>query len=1357
MADGLLTWKSGDHVFVRLRRVPPTITTWDLYVTFHNQGPLETIELYQDRNGYRDGTAKLKFRPPPETDFWSAGRFALVRQGDDREIVWVEISLDDKRAFSFVPSPVNPMVKYPPVIKLRPLTLDFGYMHSASTMVAMHSNTTSVTFQLDLIHRSIEVQFRIRITDPAGDGKINSRLPITLHAKRRAVGSLNREERYKFRIPIGQVQTIYEAADSLQNRSMIIALDAPPYFFRKAAESQLRRSHEDKAMYWSEGFTWFRQTDIVYDPLELKYAAMTLKKSRPVIDIGRWTTYRFIFTSTDANSKAYKTMRNALQDFNVSFESIEGFEIAPDRALPVWNWIDRPATTATDTTSFLAEIQADTVTSLTYPVRYQLEVCISQGCLNEHNLSQEFAQKLSQMEEQKALQLLKHAALQKQRIYDPMSLFDLQLRGRTSEPAIPHYCAYTRKAIVTPTMIYFNSPMMETSNRVIRQYIELSDRFLRVQFTDEKQGRIQATDKTTNDEIFTRIRRALMNGITIGDVHFEFLAFGNSQFREHGAYFFAPTLHLRTDDIKRWMGHFSHIRSVALYAARLGQCFSTTRAINGTRVQVREIADVVRNHHNFTDGVGKISESLAKIVAGELRLNFVPSVLQFRLGGCKGILTISPEARGWEIHIRESQYKFAAVHNGLEIIRVSQFAAASLNRQIIVVLSTLGVPDGVFVQKLLLMLAAIQRAMEDQDVALEMLQKYIDPNQMTLTIAGMVREGFMQAKDPFVMSLLNLWRAWSIKYLKERAKITIDDGAFVFGCTDETDSLRGQYHHPQPPPRVRVADAVPFIPEIFLQVPDPSQPGKYKVVTGICILARNPSLHPGDIRVVHAVDRPLLHHIRDAVVLPQSGDRDVASMCSGGDLDGDDFLVMWDKDLLPPEWNHAPMDYSAPTRRTLDRDVQKADITDFFVQYMKNDTLPTIAHAHLVHADIADRGAKDERCLRLAELHSKAVDYVKSGEPATMPKELRPRKWPHFMEKRVSKEKTYISGNVLGQLYDHVERVDFAPCYHMAFNARILDAYPLEADMLLHKAREVKQLYDIDMRRLMAQHEIETEFEVWSTFVLKHSTLSGDYAYHEEMGRLSFSLKQRYQELIIAEVGGKQMEVLGPFVAAMYRVTHQEIAAAVAETRETVLFDGRSVPKRRLSPTTMPLMSFPWCFADVLARILNEGTSRVDPDGAVRTAAVVPQKAELRPSGDGDDMAAEDVLVTAEGDTHRGEILHLFEHDDGPAGVRPSGERAEMEAGGSSSPTNTPPSPADSPPLPDQPATTVSDGVPEPAASLVREPVRQRPEDDGDGEMRAMEEMVVLKPFTDTAMDALEKLLEDAWQEDEDEDEDDGT
>ena len=619
---------------------------------------------------------------------------------------------------------------------------------------------------------------------------------------------------------------------------------------------------------------------------------------------------------------------------------------------------------------------------LAFPVRYQLEVCISQGILHERKIDRDFIEKLLAMDERQATELLEHIVSKGHYMYDPASIFGLKVsKGTHTKAKIPKYCVYSRKATVTPTMIYYSSPSVEISNRVIRHYATQADRFLRVQFTDEitevilpsprsmftnvAQGDINSTDKPTMNEIFTRIKRTMVNGIRIGDRHFEFLAFGNSQFRERGAYFFSSTSSITAKSIRQWMGFFDDIKIVAKYAARLGQCFSTTRAITGTPITVLELGDVQHRGYVFTDGVGRMSPFIAKMITLELDLlcDEFPSVFQFRLGGCKGVLAVHPEVPKHHLKIRKSQYKFAAQHLGLEIIRWSQFAAASLNRQLILVLSALGVEDQVFLEKQNRMLARLELAMDDERIALDMLQKNVDPNGMTMTISAIIDDGFMKSGDPFVISLLKLWRAWSIKYLKEKAKIMIENGAFVLGCTDESRTLRGWFQRRQARAvSLKVLDRqISQLPEIFIQVSDHDRPGSYKIIEGVCIVARNPSLHPGDIRVVNAVDCPMLHHLRDVVVFPQSGDRDIPSMCSGGDLDGDDYIVMWDQELMPKEWHHEPMDFTPPKPDMVEQ-VTVDDITSFFIRYMKNDKIGQIAHAHMAHADLDPDGVKSRKC-----------------------------------------------------------------------------------------------------------------------------------------------------------------------------------------------------------------------------------------------------------------------------------------------------------------------------------------------------------------------------------------------------------
>lgn len=278
-----------------------------------------------------------------------------------------------------------------------------------------------------------------------------------------------------------------------------------------------------------------------------------------------------------------------------------------------------------------------------------------------------------------------------------------------------------------------------------------------------------------------------------------------------------------------------------------------------------------------------------------------------------------------------------------------------------------------------------------------------------------------------------------------------------------------------------------------------------------------------------------------------------------------------------------------------------------------------------------------------------AVDYVKSGIPARMTRDLRPRKWPHFMEKKYKpKEQQYHSNKILGQLFDQVNRVDFVPTFDKPFDSRVLEAYQLEPDML-RAATEIKQQYDAAIRRIMAQHEIKTEFEVWSTFVMHHSGESRDYKFHEEIGRLAQALKDQFREECRVKANAMSSGDILPFVAAMYHVTAAEMESALSECRQKVMVGGAETPLRKMAASSMPLMSFPWLFPQHMGRIANRDLS-VD-----NTDATVVQQGEKQSH----DMTKrkpvqqdKDLIVeTTEGTTHRGEELKLFDDliDVGPA------------------------------------------------------------------------------------------------------------
>lgn len=864
---------------------------------------------------------------------------------------------------------------------------------------------------------------------------------------------------------------------------------------------------------------------------------------------------------------------------------------------PVWRWIDPQPQAESSRFGGLAD---EDYVHLPFSVRYQLEVCISQGLLSEYTMTRSFVDKLVELGESKAKKFLEHVATHKVVYHDPMEIFNLHVMKDVTDSKIPAYCCYMRTARITPSTIYYNTPTVDISNRVTRRYREVSDRFLRVRFTEEKpHGRIMSSINDTNDDVFARVYQTMVNGITIGDRHYEFLAFGNSQFRENGAYFFAPLPNLSAAHIRAWMGDFRHIRSIAMYAARLGQCFSTTRAIGGCPAQVKMYRDITRGSFCFSDGIGKISKFLAAMATEELKIRTPsgepPSAFQFRLGGCKGMLTVSSDPQPPEVHIRPSQHKFDSASGGLEIIRWSQFSMATLNRQLILVLSSLGIRDEIFRKKLHSMLLSINKAMDNDAQAIDLLQKFVDPNQMTLSLAQMVRQGFRRTSEPFVTSMLTLWKAWHLKYLKEKAKIVIDQGANLLGVLDETGTLQGHFVASTTRARGRsIKERLRALPEVFVQVSSMERNSGIRIIEGLCILARNPSLHPGDIRVVRAVNRPELRHLVDVIVFPQTGDRDIPSMCSGGDLDGDDYLIIWDQDLIPEDWFTRPMKYLSNKAPDLQRDVTVEDITSFFVSFMKTDCLPRIAHAHMAWADRLADGVREKKCIQLAQMHSDAVDYSKTGGVTLMTRDLEPRSWPHFMEKKG--RSSYHSKKVLGQLYDAVKTSHFVPNLSMPFDSRILDCDLVSAsESCMEFATELKKEYDDAIRRVMAQYEIATEFEVLSSFVLSHNNLSRDYKLHEQLGNVASNLRNGFREQCFDWAGGRTIEYVAPLVVAMYRVTQQEMSDALKKRDERARGGAQEnvgngdesdeSSSEDQAHKDLPLISFPWIFSEFLGKI----------------------------------------------------------------------------------------------------------------------------------------------------------------------------
>ncbi|XP_027151117.1 RNA-dependent RNA polymerase 1-like [Coffea eugenioides] len=754
-----------------------------------------------------------------------------------------------------------------------------------------------------------------------------------------------------------------------------------------------------------------------------------------------------------------------------------------------------------------------------------------------------------------------------------------------------------RRVQVTPCKVYFCGPEVIVSNRVLRHFSEYIDNFLIVSFTDEERNKMFPSDlsprkgakENGRTEIYERILSTLKNGIVIGDKEFQFLAYSSSQLKENSVWMFASRSDLTAADIRRWMGDFSEIRNVAKHAARLGQSFGSSReTLNVGNREIETIPDIkVRDAYRstveyvFSDGIGKISAQFARQVATKYGLSSTPSAFQIRYGGFKGVVAVDPTSSK-KLSLRQSMKKYESNNTKLDVLQFSKYQPCFLNRQIITLLSTLGVEDVVFEKKQREAVAQLDTILTDPAKAHEAL-KLMAPGQIANVLKEMLKCGYKPDSEPFLSMMLQAFRASKLLDLRTKTRIFIPNGRLMMGCLDETRTLeygqvfvqfsgagRGQFYD----------DSIPY--------------SKHNnILEEKVAVAKNPCLHPGDIRILKAVDVPELHHMVDCIVFPQKGKRPHPNECSGSDLDGDIYFVGWDADLIPPRPDE-PMDYTPVPPKQLDHEVIIEEVEEYFADYIMNDTLGTISHAHTVFADLEPQKARSKPCLKLARLHSIAVDYPKTGVPAEIPSHLRVRKFPDFMEK--PDRQTYESQNVIGKLFREVkEKAPKAPftssieSFTREVARRSFDA-DMEVDGVedyVDEALVYKSEYDYKLGNLMDYYSKKTEAEILSSGMMWVSKSLDRRNDAEAVGMAVTSLMKEARSWFDRNVG--RSDDAYAKASAWYHVTYHPD------------YWGRC----NAGLNRAHYISFPWCVHDKLIQIKKGSSGRSQLIAAPRSLSPI--------------------------------------------------------------------------------------------------------------------------------------------------------
>eukprot|EP01105_Mastigella_eilhardi_P027351 TRINITY_DN839_c0_g1_i9.p1 TRINITY_DN839_c0_g1~~TRINITY_DN839_c0_g1_i9.p1 ORF type:complete len:1153 (-),score=229.73 TRINITY_DN839_c0_g1_i9:1465-4923(-) len=701
--------------------------------------------------------------------------------------------------------------------------------------------------------------------------------------------------------------------------------------------------------------------------------------------------------------------------------------------------------------------------------------------------------------------------------------------------------------VVTPSKVYCYGPYIQQSNRMLRHYKNDSDCFVRVHFADETLAPVWSSRDLSAEPIFSHYLAVLGGeGLLLLGRRYEFVMYSQSQLRERACWFLeaaSSVTALSANAVRLWMSGGTaepaqQIRSVAKFAARLGLNLTTTDATTFTPQFLRR-PDIIRNDKCFSDGCGIISPTLMRrLFEGKSQF---PSAIQIRFRGFKGML-VAMHGSCTDVEFTNSMFKYEGCDSHLEVCRTSKRLPAFINRQIILLLSGLGVPVEYFADVQDQFLELIDAAHADSEAARRFLRCYGGAAFshwwhgafLALTVDqrfGCTR-GARDLLGCVLAETLDVALRLQIVYLEKKTRLPLGkNAAKVFGVCDFTGALQED--------------------EVFVQLSDES--GCPHTVESQVLVYREPSLHCGDIRRLRAVGpehAPGLSHLRDVIVFPTAaGARPLPDSMSGGDLDGDEYTVVWDPQLLAFTGGHdvPPLDYVPLQPITLQPEVHigASHLADNFVNNMRNSDLGVICNAHLAQADRL--GPLHAYCKELAVLASLAVDFPKVGVPIKIPRNLYPTSFPHWMAKG-TKSEIYHSTSVIGVLYDTLKA-------HLegGRGSSAAAATPREDPALLLQGREVfavaarsdLQSWKIALCGLLRQFGVRSAAEVVSGCVLRfHKLNSRDHDAGLKLHKAFEAQRKAFASRFRAHVDAAEARVQGTPDEAHRRHTEELVASA---------------------------------------------------------------------------------------------------------------------------------------------------------------------------------------------------------------------
>ncbi|ETO16625.1 hypothetical protein RFI_20715, partial [Reticulomyxa filosa] len=224
------------------------------------------------------------------------------------------------------------------------------------------------------------------------------------------------------------------------------------------------------------------------------------------------------------------------------------------------------------------------------------------------------------------------------------------------------------------------------------------------------------------------------------------------------------------------------------------------------------------------------------------------------------------------------------------------------------------------------------------------------------------------------------------------------------------------------------------------------------IYVGPCGIIRNPCLYPRGYRRFEAIYDKRLDELYPGECLLFSTNESCNEVpvfeLSGGDLDGDEFLVVTQKALLPlPNIDTVlpSLDFDSQGEQKLPDYVNDVSLVSFYLQhhtFENTSELAVIIYFHLfiphtqpktnqlhdAFCEHFENGVGSNTCIAIAKAHSIAVDFAKQGKSGILPKGI-PRRadieknnnrvYPHHMGK-INDKLMFYSQSIRGRLFDRV-------------------------------------------------------------------------------------------------------------------------------------------------------------------------------------------------------------------------------------------------------------------------------------------------------------------------------------------------